>query len=87
MAAVPHFDMKPGERLKALREVPVNVENLLEQRLASPIDGPEVLLSVRGLTKTFTTRSSGWFGKGTGTRFVPSTASVSTSGAVNAWGW
>ena len=29
MAAVPHFDMKPGERLKALREVPVNVTNLL----------------------------------------------------------
>ena len=29
MAAVPHFDMKPGERLKALREVPVNVEHLL----------------------------------------------------------
>ena len=29
MAAVPHFDMKPGERLKALREVPVNVRNLL----------------------------------------------------------
>ncbi|MBX4420741.1 hypothetical protein K4H00_22315, partial [Mycobacterium tuberculosis] len=24
MAAIPHFDMKPGERLKALREVPVN---------------------------------------------------------------
>jgi peptide/nickel transport system ATP-binding protein len=64
MAAVPHFDMKPGERLKALREVPVNVENLLEKRLASPTSGPEVLLSVRGLTKTFTTRKSGWFGKG-----------------------
>jgi peptide/nickel transport system ATP-binding protein len=29
MAAVPHFDMKPGERLKALREVPVIVEILL----------------------------------------------------------
>ena len=29
MAAVPHFDMKPGERLKPLREVPVNVEHLL----------------------------------------------------------
>ena len=25
MAAVPHFDMKPGQRLKALREVPVDV--------------------------------------------------------------
>ena len=29
MAAVPHFDMKPGERLKALREVPVNSDTLV----------------------------------------------------------
>ena len=29
MNAVPHFDMKPGQRLKALREVPVNVEHLI----------------------------------------------------------
>ena len=29
MAAVPHFDMKPGERLKALREVPVNSEHIV----------------------------------------------------------
>ena len=48
MAAVPHFDMKPGERLKALREVPVNVENLLgkqkarieRRRAGHPADGP-----------------------------------------------
>jgi peptide/nickel transport system ATP-binding protein len=59
MAAVPHFDMKPGERLKALREVPVNVENLLGKRKAA---GPDVLLSVRDVSKTFTTRKSSWFG-------------------------
>ena len=64
MAAVPHFDMKPGERLKALREVPVNIENLLGKRSAPAADKSEVLLSVRGLTKTFTTRKSGWFGTG-----------------------
>ena len=65
MAAVPHFDMKPGERLKALREVPVNVEDLLGKReLASEPGGRDVLLSVRNLTKSFTTRKSGWFGKG-----------------------
>jgi peptide/nickel transport system ATP-binding protein len=64
MAAVPHFDMKPGERLKALREVPVNIESLLGKRSAPAADKSEVLLSVRGLTKTFTTRKSGWFGTG-----------------------
>jgi peptide/nickel transport system ATP-binding protein len=58
MAAVPHFDMKPGERLKALREVPVNVENLLGKQKAKT--GADVLLSVRNLTKSFSIRSSGW---------------------------
>ena len=45
MAAVPHFDMKPGERLKALREVPVNVEDLLGKQRAKR-QGPDILLSV-----------------------------------------
>ncbi|MET0943743.1 MAG: ABC transporter ATP-binding protein [Mesorhizobium sp.] len=62
MAAVPHFDMKPGERLKALREVPVNVEDLLGKQRAKR-QGPDILLSVRNLTKSFTTRKSRWFGK------------------------
>jgi peptide/nickel transport system ATP-binding protein len=62
MAAVPHFDMKPGERLKALREVPVNVEDLLGKQRAEH-QGPDILLSVRNLTKSFTTRKSRWFGK------------------------
>ena len=61
MAAVPHFDMKPGERLKALREVPVNSETLWAKK--KPVENaPEVLVSVRDLTKTFTTRKSGLFG-------------------------
>ena len=61
MAAVPHFDMKPGERLKALREVPVNSETLWAKKKRVE-NAPEVLVSVRGLTKTFTTRKSGLFG-------------------------
>ncbi|MBX3596136.1 MAG: ABC transporter ATP-binding protein [Rhizobiaceae bacterium] len=63
MAAVPHFDMKPGQRLKALREIPVNVEHLLGRKKD---DGPagDVLLQVKNLSKSFVTRSSGWFGKG-----------------------
>ncbi|RWB48267.1 MAG: ABC transporter ATP-binding protein, partial [Mesorhizobium sp.] len=53
MAAVPHFDLKPGERLKALRKVPVNVENLLGKQTAPASNGPDdVLLSVRDLKKT-----------------------------------
>ncbi len=62
MAAVPHFDMKPGERLKALREVPVNVESLLGKEKPAKT-GSDTLLSVSGLTKTFTTRKSSWFTK------------------------
>ena len=71
MAAVPHFDMKPGERLKALRDVPVDAGTLLGKKAAIaekagivPAKAPDVLLSIRDLTKSFTTRKSGWFGKG-----------------------
>ncbi|PYE26548.1 peptide/nickel transport system ATP-binding protein [Rhizobium sp. PP-F2F-G20b] len=78
MAAVPHFDMKPGERLKALREVPVNVESLIVRRKGEraparplprvedtlPAPGEDVLLSVRHVGKTFSSRTSGWWKKG-----------------------
>ncbi|WP_042775265.1 ABC transporter ATP-binding protein [Sinorhizobium fredii] len=64
MAAVPHFDMKPGERLKALREVPVKAGTLLGRQGATKATGPDVLVSVRNLCKTYSTRSSGWFGSG-----------------------
>jgi peptide/nickel transport system ATP-binding protein len=72
MAAVPHFDMKPGERLKPLRDIPVNVETLLSK--GGPAKGKpaaagaavkpasEVLLQVRDLEKAFTIRKSGLFG-------------------------
>src|SRR3954471_9315669 len=64
MAAVPHFDMKPGERLKGLRDVPVDAGSLLGARAVTTGARSDVLLSVRDLGKAFTTRSSGWFGKG-----------------------
>ncbi|PRD42443.1 ABC transporter ATP-binding protein [Phyllobacterium phragmitis] len=63
MAAVPHFDLKPGQRLAAIREVPVNVENLLGKRKTPPPKGQDILLSVKDLSKTFTTRKSDWLGK------------------------
>jgi peptide/nickel transport system ATP-binding protein len=63
MAAVPHFDMKPGERLKALREVPVKAGTLLGAKASEKAAGPDVLLSVRNLSKTYGTRKTSWFGK------------------------
>ncbi len=38
MAAVPSFDMEPGVRLKALREVPVDVGNLMGASHAATAD-------------------------------------------------
>lgn len=61
MAAVPHFDMKPGERLKALREVPVNSDTLWAKKPKIE-NAPEILLRVRDLTKTYAIRKSGLFG-------------------------
>jgi peptide/nickel transport system ATP-binding protein len=62
MSAVPHFDMKPGERLKSLRDVPVNVNTLLGKK-ALVADAPDVLLSVGNLKKTYTSRKRGFFSR------------------------
>ncbi|MGN8021251.1 ABC transporter ATP-binding protein [Phyllobacterium sp. 22229] len=67
MAAIPHFDMKPGERLKALREVPVNSGALWGKRTHEET-APEVLVSVRNLTKSYGIRKAGLFGKQDKTR-------------------
>lgn len=61
MAAVPHFDMKPGERLKALRDVPVNASHLIGTTGTKEVAGPEILLSVRDVTKSFRIRKGGFF--------------------------
>lgn len=70
LRAVPHFDMKPNERLIPLREIPHHEGQLLAPRQGSArakLDAP--LLEVRNLTKTFTTRArSGLFGAGGGGR-------------------
>ncbi len=62
MAAVPHFDMKPGERLKSLRDIPVNAGKLLGRTDAAPAARPDVLLSVRDLVKSYTIHKQGFFG-------------------------
>ncbi|EMS97995.1 ABC transporter, nucleotide binding/ATPase protein (oligopeptide) [Agrobacterium tumefaciens str. Cherry 2E-2-2] len=64
MAAVPHFDMKPGERLKALREINIDHESLVGKKNAAVNKTPGPLLTVDNISKTFTTRKSSWFRKG-----------------------
>jgi peptide/nickel transport system ATP-binding protein len=58
--AIPHFDMKPGERLESLREVkyqigPALSRKNIDERSAAP------LLAIANLRKTFTTRKGGFF--------------------------
>ena len=63
LAAVPHFDMQPGERLKSLRDI--RVKPLPRLRPLSPTGGDapaereEPLLEVRGLRKVYQTRKRG----------------------------
>lgn len=61
MAAVPHFDMKPGQRLKALREIPVNAGRLLGKEAVSNENASDVVLTVRDIAKSYATRKSGMF--------------------------
>jgi len=78
MSAVPHFDMKPGERLKSLRDVPVNLGTFSGKKKSAKTNGngngngnvaPPVLLTVRNLTKTYTSKGSGLFGRQASTKF------------------
>ncbi|NTJ68293.1 ABC transporter ATP-binding protein [Agrobacterium rhizogenes] len=75
MSAVPHFDMKPGERLKSLRDVPINLgtfsgkKKLIGNGVPAAGTAPDVLLSVRNLTKTYTSKAGGLFGRRDGTKF------------------
>ncbi|NTI77861.1 ABC transporter ATP-binding protein [Rhizobium rhizogenes] len=74
MSAVPHFDMKPGERLKSLRDVPVNLSTFSGKKKIAKANtnataAPDVLLSVRNLVKTYTSKGGGLFGRREGTRF------------------
>jgi peptide/nickel transport system ATP-binding protein len=62
LAAVPHFDMKPGERLVSLRDVKVEAEGLLGADSAKPLaQAGTPLLEVNGLSKSFVTRKGGFF--------------------------
>jgi peptide/nickel transport system ATP-binding protein len=69
LRAVPHFDMKPGERLVSVRTVDYQTGPLVEQREPWPADADPMHLSVRRVTKTFTQGSSGFFVRREGPAF------------------
>ncbi len=65
LRAVPHFDMKPNERLVPLREIPHHEGHLLSPRREAArgkFDAP--LLEVRNLTKTYTARAGLFVARG-----------------------
>src|SRR6201997_4251311 len=63
LRAVPRFDMKPGERLVPLREIPSgNAPHLMAERRKWPTGAVGPLLECWDLTKSYTIRKSGLFG-------------------------
>ncbi len=66
LKAVPQFDMKEDERLVPLREIDYVIGPLLGGDDTSVgEDGSKVVLSVKGLTKTFATKKGSFFGSKT----------------------
>ncbi len=63
LKAVPHFDMKPGERLKPIREIATSMERLAGSPLMDRSGG--TLLEVRHVAKSFGMRKQlKWFSRG-----------------------
>src|SRR5690349_4939579 len=58
LRAVPHFDMKPGERLVSVRNVDYEAGPFVEMREPWPAEAEGVHLSVRNVVKTFAQRAS-----------------------------
>ena len=57
MSAVPHFDMKPGERLKPLREIDVALDGLAPVKAST--DKTKPILTVTDLHKQFVAKKGG----------------------------
>ncbi|MEZ5790443.1 MAG: ABC transporter ATP-binding protein [Nitratireductor sp.] len=75
MAAVPHFDMKPGERLVSLRDMggesAKTIEALADRfQVRDEVPAGVPHLEVKNLRKEFITRKGSWFGSGTSNRVV-----------------
>ena len=60
LRAVPHFDMKPGERLVSVRTVDHQTGPLVETTEPWPVDAGPVHLEVRNVVKAFVQRSTGF---------------------------
>ncbi|HJU23779.1 MAG TPA: ABC transporter ATP-binding protein [Casimicrobiaceae bacterium] len=60
LRAVPHFDMKPGERLVSVRSVDSQSGPMVQMREPWPPDAGDAHLIVEGIVKTFAQRSSGF---------------------------
>ncbi|HVF63736.1 MAG TPA: ABC transporter ATP-binding protein [Casimicrobiaceae bacterium] len=74
LRAVPHFDMKPGERLVPVREIDHQTGPLLKAD-EGRFTGNDTILKVGNVCKRFTTRKRGWIGGQTHT--VQAVADVS----------
>jgi len=61
LQAVPHFDMKPGERLVPVRPIEYAAGALVQKTEPWPADAPPIHLDVRNITKTFEQRATGLF--------------------------
>ena len=71
LRAVPHFDMKPGERLVPIREIPPgDAPHLMAEKAEWPADAAGPLLECVGVRKTFSIRKNGWFGGASGPQVV-----------------
>jgi len=69
LRAVPHFDMKPGERLVSVRNVECQTGPLVEMREPWPDDASAAHLTVRNVVKTFAQRATGFLGRRAGAPF------------------
>jgi peptide/nickel transport system ATP-binding protein len=69
LRAVPHFDMKPGERLVSVRTVDHQAGPLVEVTQPWPEDAPQFHLRVSHVVKTFAQRSTGFLRRREGPAF------------------
>ncbi len=76
--AVPRFNMKPGERLQAIREITPTGDSFLSQGAAAKPAGDGPLLEVSDISKSFGQRKSGLFASGDSLR-VRAVSSMSFS--------
>ncbi|MGE5271190.1 MAG: dipeptide ABC transporter ATP-binding protein [Thiohalocapsa sp.] len=71
LRAVPRFDMKPGERLQPIREIPPgDAPHLMKERAAWPEEATAPLIECTDIRKSFGLRSGGLFRHGSGLKVM-----------------